>query len=90
MATLNRLPMDLLDEDEALRAGVHGCTDITGFGLVGHLHEMAAASAVSIHLDQASLPVLAGVREFADMGIIPEGAYRNRDLLPAVGALRPG
>ena len=78
MATLNRLPIALLDEDEALRAGVHGCTDITGFGLVGHLHEMAAASAVSIHLDQGSLPVLAGAREFADMGIIPEGAYRNR------------
>ena len=38
MATLNRLPIALLDEDEALRAGVHGCTDITGFGLVGHLH----------------------------------------------------
>ena len=78
MATLNRLPIALLDEDEALRAGVHGCTDITGFGLVGHLHEMAAASAVSLHLDHASLPVLAGAREFADMGIIPEVAYRNR------------
>ena len=78
MATLNRLPMEILDGDERLRAAAHGCTDITGFGLVGHLHEMAAASGVSIHLDPASLPVLAGVREFADMGIIPEGAYRNR------------
>ena len=57
MATLNRLPMEILDGDERLRA---------------------AASGVSIHLDPASLPVLAGAREFADMGIIPEGAYRNR------------
>ncbi len=78
MATLNRLPMEILDGDERLRAAAHGCTDITGFGLVGHLHEMAAASGVSIHLDPTSLPVLAGAREFADMGIIPEGAYRNR------------
>lgn len=78
MATLNRFPMEILDEEQALRASTHGCTDITGFGLVGHLHEMATASAVSIHIDPAALPVLAGAREFADMGIIPEGAYRNR------------
>jgi selenide,water dikinase len=79
MATLNRLPMEILNEDERLRAGVHGCTDITGFGLLGHLHEMAEASRVSIHLDQTTLPILPAVRDFADMGIIPEGAYRNRD-----------
>ncbi len=79
MATLNRLPMEILNQDERLRAGVHGCTDITGFGLLGHLHEMAEASQVSIHLDQAKLPILPRVHDFADMGIIPEGAYRNRD-----------
>lgn len=78
MATLNRLPMEILNEDEALRASVHGCTDITGFGLLGHLHEMAEASRVSIHLDQTTLPILPGAHDFADMGIIPEGAYRNR------------
>lgn len=78
LATLNRLPMELLNEDEAMRRGVHGCTDITGFGLFGHLHEMAEASGVSIHLAQDSLPVMPGVRDFADMGILPEGAYRNR------------
>ena len=78
MATLNRLPMDILNSDEGLRAKVHGCTDITGFGLLGHLHEMAEASRVSIHLDQTQLPILPGTRDFADMGIIPEGAYRNR------------
>ena len=76
MATLNRLPIDILDGDEQLRASVHGCTDITGFGLLGHLHEMAEAAQVSIHL--SDLPIISGVRGFADMGIIPEGAYRNR------------
>ena len=78
MATLNRLPIEILNENEAMRAGVHGCTDITGFGLFGHLHEMAEASGVSIHLNKGELPVLPGAREFADMGILPEGTYRNR------------
>lgn len=79
LATLNRLPMELLNNDAELRAGVHGCTDITGFGLLGHLYEMASASAVSIHLDSAAIPVLPGVLDLAGMGIIPEGAYRNRN-----------
>jgi selenide,water dikinase len=95
MATLNRLPMDILNGDQELRAGVHGCTDITGFGLFGHLHEMAEASGVSIHLDPARLPILPEVRDFADMGIIPEGAYRNqtfysqwvRSVLPPMDSL---
>jgi selenide, water dikinase len=79
LATLNRLPMEILNDNEALRVKVHGCTDITGFGLFGHLHEMAEASGLSIHLDRNCLPILPGVRDFADMGIIPEGTYRNRD-----------
>lgn len=76
MATLNRLPMEIVREN---RLVVHACTDITGFGLLGHLHEMAEASGVSIHIDCSSLPVLPGTFDFAEMGIIPEGAYRNRE-----------
>lgn len=79
MATLNRRPMEIATGDEELRAGVHGCTDITGFGLVGHLREMAAASRVSIRIEAGALPLAEGVREYADMGLIPAGAYRNRD-----------
>jgi selenide,water dikinase len=79
LATLNRVPMELLNQDPSLRAGVHGCTDITGFGLFGHLHEMAAASGVSIHLQAQQLPIFLNARDLADMGIIPEGAYRNRN-----------
>ena len=78
LATLNRLPMELLNKDPDLRAGVHGCTDITGFGLLGHLHEMAEASRVSIRVRAHELPVFLNARDLADMGIIPEGAYRNR------------
>lgn len=79
LVTLNRMPMEILDEDLDMRARVHGCTDITGFGLFGHLHEMAAASRVSLHLDRNQLPIVPEVTSFVDMGIIPEGAYRNRD-----------
>ncbi len=78
LATLNRLPMELLNRDAELRAGVHGCTDITGFGLFGHLHEMATASNASILVHAGQLPLVPRARDFADMGIIPEGAYRNR------------
>ncbi len=81
MAALNRVPAGIV-ADEAFRrepeVAVHGCTDITGFGLAGHAHEMAAASRVAIHLDASRLPVLPGVADFVTMGIIPEGAYTNR------------
>lgn len=78
LATLNRLPMELLGQHPDLRAGVHGCTDITGFGLLGHLHEMAEASQASIRVEARQLPLFLNAKDFADMGIIPEGAYRNR------------
>lgn len=75
MATLNRLPAEFVQEK---KIPVHSCTDITGFGLLGHLHEMAEASGVSVLLNRSELPVLSGTLDFADMGIIPEGAHANR------------
>ena len=60
---------------------VHGCTDITGFGLLGHTAEVAAGSGVKICLDAAALPLLPEVLEAAAMGLIPAGAYTNRDYL---------
>lgn len=75
MATLNRQPAELVQEEKLT---VHSCTDITGFGLLGHLHEMAEASGVSISLSRSDLPVLPGTLEFAEMGIIPKGAHTNR------------
>lgn len=53
-------------------------TDITGFGLGGHCLEMAMASDVTVALDMASLPVLPGVLELAEMGLVPEGSHANR------------
>ena len=62
---------------------VHGCTDITGFGLLGHTAEVAAGSGVKICLDAKALPLLPEVLEAAAMGLIPAGAYTNRDYLGA-------
>ena len=58
---------------------IHACTDVTGFGLLGHADEMAAGSGVTIRIYSRRLPLLPGALELAEMGIIPAGAYRNRD-----------
>ena len=57
----------------------HACTDITGFGLLGHAYEMASGSGVTVCLSSADIPLLNGAKELAEMGIIPAGAYRNMD-----------
>lgn len=80
MATLNRLPAAIVQEDPFFQAPenkVHACTDITGFGLIGHLHEMAQASQAAIRVGADRLPLIEGVLDFADMGIIPVGAHTN-------------
>ena len=58
---------------------VDGCTDITGFGLIGHAVEMARAGGVTLELYSHKVPVFPKAIEMAKMGIIPAGAYRNRD-----------
>lgn len=57
---------------------VNSCTDITGFGLAGHSAEMAEASDVTFVLDIKKVPVIGDVFEYAEMGLVPAGAYRNR------------
>jgi len=74
MATLNREPAQLMST-----VTVHACTDITGFGLIGHLVEVAAASQVAVRLDAKRVPVLPHTMHYAGMGIIPEGAHKNRE-----------
>jgi selenide,water dikinase len=60
-------------------AGVRACTDVTGFGLLGHLHRMMRASGVSADVDASAVPILAGARELADQGFVPGGSNRNRE-----------
>ena len=63
--------------------GVNACTDITGFGLVGHAKEMAQGSGHTIELWADKVPVVPMALELARDGIIPAGAYRNRDFAQA-------
>ncbi len=74
MATLNKVAAEVL-----ARFHVQACTDVTGFGLAGHAAEMAAGAlcGLAIHMDR--VPLLPDVQEYAAMGLIPEGTYRNRE-----------
>jgi len=57
---------------------VHACTDVTGFGLLGHALEMAKGSDVSIEIDHLRVPIIKEAMPLAEMGIIPAGAYKNQ------------
>lgn len=76
MAALNKEAARIMK-----RFPVNSCTDVTGFGLMGHAFEMACGSGCTIRLDSAEIPVLKGAAEMAGMGIIPAGAYNNRSYL---------
>lgn len=80
MLLLNRTASRLLR-----RAGVRGCTDVTGFGLLGHASEMAAASDVLLRIEAASVPLLPGAIQYARDGILPGGVGRNRAYLLGTG-----
>lgn len=58
---------------------VTACTDITGFGLLGHALEMATASRVCIALEADRVPLLPEARELVEMGLVPAGSYANRN-----------
>lgn len=72
MTYLNRTAKDVL-----VRYPVSSCTDVTGFGLAGHGIEMADGSDVTLVIRTGQLPLLSGALEYAGMGLVPEGAYRN-------------
>lgn len=74
---------------EMIKLKPNACTDITGFGLVGHVLEMAAGSQVDIELYFDQIPMLEGAVEFAQMGLVPAGTYRNRDYVGAGAWLDP-
>ena len=78
MTTLNQSAAETM-----ISAGVKAATDITGFGLLGHLRGMMNASATSATLQATSIPILPGARELAEAGHIPGGTHRNlEDLAP--------
>ena len=72
MNTLNRVPAEIMEG-----FAVHACTDITGFGLLGHACEMIENTAAGIVVYASRVPVFEEALEYAGMGLIPGGAYRN-------------
>lgn len=76
MKTLNKKAFET-----ACLYDIHAATDITGFSLLGHLYEMAEAASLSVRLDSSSLPYFSASPELARLGLIPEGAYHNRDYI---------
>lgn len=65
----------------AVLAGAHACTDVTGFGLAGHLSDMLPQHGAGCEIAFSRLPVYEHVLEMAGMGMVPAGAYKNRDFL---------
>ena len=72
------------------RVGVRAATDVTGFGLLGHLWEMASKSGVSVTVDIGAVPLLPGARESSAAGVHTGGEGRNRDWVGANAVFGPG
>jgi selenide,water dikinase len=75
MTRLNKKAAELIVEN----GDIHACTDITGFGFLGHACEMIEGSTVGLRINSAVVPVFSGLRELVEEGFIPGGLYRNRD-----------
>ena len=76
MLTLNRRACEAM-----LAFDVHGCTDVTGFGLLGHAREMALASGVTLEIEVEQLPFLPGALDYARQGALPRGLKNNREFV---------
>jgi selenide,water dikinase len=74
MATLNREAAGIMSD-----FNISACTDVTGFGLLGHMAEMVCGSGMSVRVFSRQVPLLTEALELASMGLIPAGAYKNRE-----------
>jgi selenide,water dikinase len=74
MARLNNTASEVM-----LEIGARACTDITGFGLLGHACEMIQGTGKGMIIHGSNIPVFPGAQNFAQMGLVPGGTYRNRD-----------
>ncbi len=85
MLELNRAACERM-----LALDVHACTDVTGFGLLGHAREMAIASAVTIEIDPEAVRLLPGALDYARLGAVPGGTRNNREFVaPCVDGASP-
>lgn len=74
MATLNKDAAEIMENYP-----VHACTDITGFGFLGHIAEMVMDSGAGIRIQANCVPILPQTLDYAGMGLVPAGAYKNRE-----------
>lgn len=74
MAALNRTAAEVM-----MQFSVHACTDITGFGLLGHLAEMVEDSGMALRLESSQIPILPEAIEYAKMGMMPGGTFKNKE-----------
>ncbi len=74
MARLNKTASEVMQE-----LGARACTDVTGFGLLGHAFEMIQGTGKGIIIHASSVPIFPEATSFAEMGLVPGGTYRNRD-----------
>jgi selenide,water dikinase len=86
MTTLNNTAAELMAKMDA----IHACTDVTGFGFLGHALEMAEGSDVGMRIDAASVPFFPEIRPFVEEGIIPGGLIRNRKFREGQVEISPG
>lgn len=76
MSTLNKYAAEILFQHE-----ISACTDITGFGIMGHGYEMASGSEVTLKLYKDKIPYIEEAKEYAQFGLVPAGSYSNREHL---------
>jgi selenide,water dikinase len=76
MSTLNKYAGEIIMEHE-----ISACTDITGFGIMGHCYEMASGSKISLRLFKDNIPYIKEAKEYAEMGLVPAGSYNNKAYL---------
>ena len=89
-ATASMLLLNRHACEEMLRRETHGCTDVTGFGLLGHAREMAMASGVTLEIEAARVGFLPGALEYARAGAIPGGLHNNREFVSCAVAAPAG
>jgi selenide,water dikinase len=85
MAALNRDAAEIM-----ANYPVHACTDITGFGFLGHLTEMVVGSGTGIRIHTDRVPILPQTLDYAGMGLVPAGAYKNREFFECHADVSPG
>jgi selenide,water dikinase len=84
MASLNRDAAELMKDHP-----VHACTDITGFGLLGHLAEMVQDSRLGVQIHLGRIPILPETLNYAGMGLLPAGVFKNREFYEGIVEMAP-